>query len=362
MKELNRRRFLQTTAASLAAGVAVTRGLIDPPTARAADEGAPADLPLLNGPAPGETRKGDMIYRPLGRTGESVSLIGIGGSHLSAPAADAMATRIVRTAVDHGVTFMDNCWDYGNGKSEERMGAALRDGYRDKVFLMTKIDGRTRASATTQIDQCLRRLQTDHLDLLQHHEILRMDDPDAVFAKDGSMAAVLDAQKAGKVRFIGFTGHKDPAVHLRMLEVAGQNNFHFDTAQMPLNVMDAHFRSFARQVVPAMVRAGVGVLGMKSMGSGVLLKSNTVAPIDYLHYAMSLPVATVITGIDKPEILDQALEAVRTYRPLDAAAVAALMSQTRVAAARGEFELYKTTNHFDGTARNPDWLGFTQKS
>ena len=359
--DLNRRRFLQTSAATLAAGVAVTRGLVNPPAARAAEEAAD-DLPLLDGPAPGETRKGDMIYRPLGRTGESVSLIGIGGSHLSKPQDQNESTRILRTAVDRGVTFMDNCWDYGSGKAEECMGVALRDGYRDKVFLMTKIDGRTQAAAAQQIDDCLRRLQTDHLDLLQHHEILRMEDPDAVFAKGGSMAAVLEAQKAGKVRFIGFTGHKDPAVHLRMLEVAGQNNFHFDTAQMPLNVMDAQFRSFARQVVPVLVKAGVGVLGMKSMGSGVLLKSNTVAPVDCLHYAMSLPVATVIAGIDSLPILEQALEAVRTYRPLDAAAVAGLINQTRVAAARGEFELYKTTNHFDGTAQNPQWLGYAQKS
>lgn len=361
--DLNRRRFLQSSAATLAAGVAVTQGLIAPSTAHAAeDTAAAADLPLLNGPAPGETRKGDMIYRPLGRTGESVSLVGIGGSHISKPDDEAEAIRIVRTAVDRGVTFMDNCWDYSDGKSEERMGKALRDGYRDKVFLMTKIDGRTRASAAQQIDECLRRLQTDHVDLLQHHEILRMEDPDAVFAKDGSMAAVLEAQKAGKVRFIGFTGHKDPAVHLRMLEVAAQNDFHFDTAQMPLNIMDAQFRSFSRQVVPALVKAGVGVLGMKSLGSGVLLKSKTVSPVDCLHYAMSLPVSTVIAGIDSMPILEQALEAVRTYKPLDAAAVAALMNQSRVAAARGEFELYKISNHFDGTAKNPQWLGYDQKA
>ena len=301
-----------------------------------------------------------MIYRPLGRTGEMVSLIGVGGSHISKPSEDE-GIRIVRTAVDRGVNFMDNCWDYSNGVSEERMGKALRDGYRQKVFLMTKIDGRTRAAAARQIDESLRRLQTDHLDLLQHHEILRMEDPDAVFAPDGSMAAVLDAQRAGKVRFIGFTGHKDPAVHLRMLEVAGQHDFHFDTAQMPLNIMDAQFRSFARQVVPELVKRGIAVLGMKSLGSGVLLKSKAVEPIDCLHYAMSLPVATVITGIDRMEILDQACEAVRTFKPLDPATVAALMDKSRVAASRGEFELYKVSNHFDGTAQNPQWLGYDQK-
>ncbi len=356
--DLDRRRFLQTAAATLAAGVAITHS---PTTSRAADADAGGDLPLLNGPAPGETRKGDMVYRPLGRTGEIVSLIGIGGSHIGKPDEDE-GVRIIRTAIDRGVNFMDNCWDYSDGKCEERMGRALRDGYRDKVFLMTKIDGRTRASAARQIDDCLRRLQTDHVDLLQHHEILRMEDPDAVFAPDGSMAAVLDAQKAGKVRFIGFTGHKDPAVHLRMLEVAGQHDFHFDTAQMPINLMDAQFRSFSRQVVPACLKAGVAVLGMKSMGSGILLKSGTVKPMDCLHYAMSLPVATLIVGVDSLAILDQALEAVKTYRPLDASAVAALLEPARIAASRGEFELYKTSNHFDGTAQNPQWLGYAQKS
>ena len=353
---LSRRRFLQTSSASVAAGLAATGGLLS----TAATQGAetdPSDLPLLEGTFPGETRRGDMIYRPLGRTGESVSLVGVGGSHLSRPDDEAEATRIVRAAVDGGVNFMDNCWDYSNGKSEERMGKALRDGYRDKVFLMTKIDGRTKKAATEQINDCLRRLQTDHVDLLQHHEILRMEDPDRVFAPGGSMEAVVEAQKAGKVRFIGFTGHKDPAVHLRMLEVAGEHGFHFDTVQFPLNVMDAQFRSFARQVVPAARKEGIGILGMKPLGSGILLKSQTVGPVECLHYAMSLPVSTVITGIDKFELVAQALDAVKTYRPLDRAQVAALLDKTRVAASRGEFELYKVSAHFDGTAQNPQWLG-----
>ena len=354
--KLSRRRFLQTSSAAVATGLAATGGLLS----TAATQGAeidPPELPLLEGAFPGETRRGDMIYRPLGRTGESVSLVGIGGSHLSRPDDEAEATRIVRAAVDGGVNFMDNCWDYSNGKSEERMGQALRDGYREKVFLMTKIDGRTKKAATEQINDCLRRLQTDHVDLLQHHEILRMEDPDRVFAPGGSMEAVVEAQKAGKVRFIGFTGHKDPAVHLRMLEVAGEHGFHFDTVQFPLNVMDAHFRSFARQVVPAARKEGIGILGMKPLGSGILLKSQTVSPVECLHYAMSLPVSTVITGIDKFELVAQALEAVKTYRPLDRPQVAALLDKTRVAASRGEFELYKVSAHFDGTAQNPQWLG-----
>ncbi len=352
--DLSRRRFLQTSSASLAVGLAASGGLLS--AVAAGGDDAPA-LPLLDGSFPGEIRRGDMIYRPLGRTGASVSLVGVGGSHLSGPKDDEEAIRIVRTAVDAGVNFMDNCWDYSGGKSEERMGKALRDGYRDKVFLMTKIDGRTKQAAASQLDECLRRLQTDHIDLLQHHEILRMEDPDRVFAPGGSMEAVVEAQKAGKVRFIGFTGHKDPAVHLRMLEVAAQQGFHFDTAQFPLNLMDAHFRSFARQVVPAMQKAGIGILGMKPLGSGVLLKSQTVGAVECLHYAMSLPVATVITGMDKFALVAQALDAVRTFRPLAPAQAAALLDKTRVAASRGEFELYKVSAYFDGTARHPEWLG-----
>ena len=225
---------------------------------------------------------------------------------------------------------------------------------------MTKIDGRTKAAAARQIDDCLTRLQTDHVDLMQHHEILRMEDPDAVFAEGGSMEAVLAAKKAGKIRFVGFTGHKDPAIHLRMFDVARQHDFHFDTVQMPLNLMDAHFRSFSREVVPRAVKEGTAVLAMKTMGGGILLKSRTVEPIDCLHYAMSLPVATVITGMDKPERLDQAFEAVRTYKPLDRERLAALMEQTRVAAETGKFEVYKTTTHFDGTTHNPQWLGYAR--
>ena len=350
--DFTRRRFLQTSSVSLAAGLAATRSML-------AADSPPDSVPLLDGPAPGETRKGDMIYRPLGRTGEMVSLIGLGGSHIGNPPDEAEGIRLIRAAVDRGITFLDNCWDYKNGECEKRMGKALLDGYRQKVFLMTKIDGRTKKAAAQQIDESLQRLQTDHIDLLQHHEILRMEDPYEVFAPEGSMAAVLEAKQAGKVRFIGFTGHKDPAVHLRMLEVAAQNDFHFDTAQMPINLMDAHFHSFSSQVVPRLVQQGIGVLAMKTMGGGQLLKSKTVEPIDYLHYAMSLPVSTVIAGIDKQEILDQAFEAVRTYQPLDQERLAALMDKTRVAAARGVFELYKTTNHFDGTAQNPHWLGLS---
>ncbi|MBE7211848.1 MAG: aldo/keto reductase [Gluconacetobacter diazotrophicus] len=351
--EISRRRFLQTSSATVAASLAAASGL-GAPVAAFAEEDHP--LPLLGGPAHGQTRRGDMVYRPLGRTGETVSLVGVGGAHLSACSEDE-AIRIARGALDRGVNFLDNCWDYGGGRSEERMGKALRDGYRAKAFLMTKIDGRDRATAARQIDESLARLGTDHLDLLQHHEILRTSDADRVFAPGGSMEAVVAAKKAGKVRFIGFTGHKDPAMHLHMFAVADQHGFHFDTVQMPLNVMDAQFRSFAREVVPAATRRGVGVLAMKTMGCGFVLKSHTVSPVECLHYAMSLPVATVITGMDKYEYLDQACEAVRTYQPFDRQQVAALLERTRVAAAEGKYERYKVSEYFDGTTQHPEWMG-----
>src|SRR3989454_1341809 len=215
----------------------------------------------------------EMPRRALGRTGEKISAIGLGGYHIGVPRDDQEGILIIRKAIDRGINFMDNCWDYHNGGSEERMGRALRDGYRQRVFLMTKIDGRTRASVAKQIDESLRRLQTDHVDLMQFHEVLRMEDADRIFAEGGGMEAMLEAKKAGKVRFIGFTGHKDPAVHLRTLEVAADHKFHFDAVQMPLNVMDAHFRSFEHKVLPVLVKEKIGVLGMKPIGSGVILQS-----------------------------------------------------------------------------------------
>src|SRR5579862_6195926 len=193
-------------------------------------------LPAVSSAA--QTRSGDMIYRTLGRTGERVSAIGLGGYHMGVPKDEQDGIKIVRSAVDAGINFLDNCWDYHDGKSEVWMGKALRDGYRQKVFLMTKFDGRTKESTAKQIDESLKRLETDHVDLMQYHENIRMEDPDRFFAPNGPLEALLEAKKAGKIRYIGFTGHKDPQVHLRMLEVAELNNFHFDSAQMPLNLVD----------------------------------------------------------------------------------------------------------------------------
>jgi aryl-alcohol dehydrogenase-like predicted oxidoreductase len=257
----------------------------------------------------------DMPYRKLGRTGENVSLLGIGGAHLGKPKTDAEAVRIVRTAIDNGINFMDNSWDYNDGNSELRMGKALRDGYRGKVFLMTKIDGQDAKTAQQQLNESLQRLQTDHLDLLQFHEVIRMNDPEHIFANGGAIEAVNDARKAGKVRYIGFTGHKDPQIHLKMLETAHTHNFRFDTVQMPLNVMDAHYQSFQQLVLPVLVADGIGVLGMKPMGNGIILESKTVSPVECLHYAMNLPTSVVITGCDSLPILYQALEAARTFHP-----------------------------------------------
>jgi predicted aldo/keto reductase-like oxidoreductase len=308
-------------------------------------------------PAPAETIRGDMHYRRLGRTLEEVSLVGLGGFHIGSQKEETESIKIIRTAIERGINFLDNCWDYNEGQSEIRMGKALQDGYRARVFLMTKIDGRTKETAAQQLDESLRRLQTDHVDLLQFHEVIRLEDPDRIFAPGGALEAVLAARQAGKVRYIGFTGHKDPLVHLRMLEVAAQHQFQFDTAQMPLNVMDAHFRSFGARVLPTLLEQGIGVLGMKSMGNGQLLHSKVVTPIECLHYAMSLPVATVITGMDSLAILEQALEAVRTFEPLDLAEASELLGRTAAAAAGGQYEKFKTDSSFDSTAKHAEWLG-----
>jgi predicted aldo/keto reductase-like oxidoreductase len=352
---MERRDFLKTMSAGAGVSVAATGFFGSAPGQTASAQQKPTS-PLPAGP-PAETVHGDMRYRTLGRTGERVSLLGLGGYHIGIQKTVEESVRIIRTAIDRGVNFLDNSWDYNNGQSEIRMGHALKDGYRAKVFLMTKIDGRTRVEAAKQIDECLKRFGVDHIDLMQHHEVIRLEDPDRIFSPDGAMKAFLDAKQAGKIGYIGFTGHKDPMVHLRMLQVAADHGFHFDALQMPLNVMDAHFRSFGRNVVPVAVEQGIGVLGMKPLGSGAILKSKTATAIECLHYAMNLPTSVVITGMDTPAILDQGLEAIRTFKPLSRQQVADLLNRTAPAAADGQCELFKTTAHFDATARHPDWLG-----
>jgi aryl-alcohol dehydrogenase-like predicted oxidoreductase len=301
----------------------------------------------------------DMPYRDLGRTGVRVSAIGLGGWHLGLkPVDERLSIRIVRDAVDRGINFLDNSWDYNEGASEIRMGKALRGGYRQRVFLMTKIDGRSKREAARQLDESLRRLDTDCIDLVQHHEVLRFEDPHRIFDEDdGANAVLLEAKRAGKIRFIGFTGHKDPRIHLHTLEVASEHGFQFDTVQMPLNVMDAHYRSFERLVLPELVKQRIGVLGMKSMGNGLILRSGVVTAIDCLQYALSLPTSVVITGVDTLERLEQACEAARTYSSMTDERRAAVLARTAKAASRGEFELFKTTSVYDATAENPEWLG-----
>jgi uncharacterized protein len=305
-----------------------------------------------------DAETGEMQYRTLGRTGQSVSIIGLGGAHIGlSQVSEGDSVRIVRTAIDSGINFMDNSWDYNGGQSEIRMGKALRDGYRQKVFLMTKLDGHDAKTATAQLDESLRRLQVDHIDLIQFHEVIRTDDPEKIFAPSGALEGMLKARRAGKVRYIGFTGHKSPEIHLHMLDTASRNSFTFDTVQMPLNVMDAHYDSFEKQVLPVLAQHNIGALGMKPMGAQVILQSGVVDAQECLRYALSLPVAVVITGCDSLPILQQALHAARSFRPLAENERAALLARTEPVANNGKYELYKTSHHFDGTWQNPQWLG-----
>ena len=300
----------------------------------------------------------EMPMRTLGRTGVKVSLVGLGSWHLGFKSIDEqLSVRIIRTAIDNGINFMDNCWDYNEGASEERMGKALQDGYRERVFLMTKIDGRTKHDAAKQLDESLKRLQTDHIDLVQHHEILRYEDPHRIFDEQGANAALLEARQSGKISFIGFTGHKDPRIHLHMLEIASENGFQFDAVQMPLNVMDAHYRSFEKMVLPELVKQNTGVLAMKALANGTILDSKTVTAIECLQYAMNLPSSVVITGCESMEDLEQALTAARTFKPMTAEQVKSILDKTAEAASRGKYELFKTTSIYDGTAVHPEWLG-----
>jgi predicted aldo/keto reductase-like oxidoreductase len=318
--------------------------------------GASAGTALLRNPIVSPAA-GEMPYRTLGRSGEKVSLLGLGGYHIGIQRDEQESIRIIRTAIDNGINFLDNCWDYNDGESEVRMGKALRDGYRKKAFLMTKIDGQVKDVAARQIDESLRRLRVETIDLVQFHEVIRPGDPDRIFGPDGAIEAALAAKKAGKLRYVGFTGHKDPDIHLKMLNTAFAHDFTFDAVQMPLNVMDAHYKSFTKKVLPVLVEHGIGVLGMKPLGGGIILQSKTVTPIECLHYAMNLPTSLVINGCDSLARLNQAHEAARTFRPLAEKEVAALLAKTAAAGAQGKFELFKTTTEFDGTAHNPEWLG-----
>jgi aryl-alcohol dehydrogenase-like predicted oxidoreductase len=288
----------------------------------------------------------EIPRRPLGRTGVEVSALALGGYNLGLVKSQREAVKIVQAAFDAGITFMDNAWEYHDGLSEEIMGKALA-GRRHNAFLMTKVctHGRDRKTAMRQLHQSLRRLKTDYLDLWQIHEVVYDNDPDLHFAKGGAIEALDQAKREGKVRFVGFTGHKDPSIHLKMLS----HDYPFDACQMPLNVLDGTFRSFEQQVLPELNRRGIAPLGMKSMcGLGEIIKKRIVTPAEALRYAMSLPVAATISGIDSMKILNQNLKIARNLAPMSAKEMQALRTRCASAAADGHFELYKTSKHFDG--------------
>ncbi len=344
---MERREFLKTAAVAGVGAVALSGSAQTGSPQTAAGSSAPAKRP----------ESPNMQYRELGRTGERVSAIGMGGYHIGKQPTAEESVKLIHAGIDRGITFMDNCWDYNEGTSELRMGEALKDGYRDKVFLMTKMDGRTAKEYNRQLEQSLARLRTDHIDLVQFHEIIRFEDPDRIFAPGGALEAAVAARQAGKLKYIGFTGHKDPAIHLRMIEVAKQHNFHFDTVQMPVNVMDAHFRSFSKEVLPVANREGIGVLAMKTFGDHYILDSGVVQALEAMQWSLSQPVSVVITGIDSMPILDQAFAAVKDFKPMPEAQQASLLQRTQQLAMTGTTELFKTSQHYDGTAGNPKWLG-----
>ncbi len=290
--------------------------------------------------------------RTLGSTGERVSALALGGYHLGLPRESRESQRMIHAAVEAGLTFMDNSWDYHEGESERVMGEALRGSYRDRVFLMSKIDGQTRKAAIAQMDQSLKRLRTDHLDLLLLNEIIRPEDPDVVFGPDGAMEALVEARKAGKIRYIGFAGHKDPAIHLRMLDMG----FPFDAVAMPLNLLDAQFRSFEQQVLPVLVERGIGAIGMRPLADGKLLETGRIKALDALRYAMSLPVTSVIVGCPSMREVELAAHLLEAFEPMEPDEAEFFRRKVAEFASDGRFEAYKTTPTHDGTVRNPGWL------
>jgi uncharacterized protein len=347
---MERRSFLKQAAAALAGWKSLgARNL----AAEARLDGAAAQTPL-----PAVATVNGIGRRKLGRADAEVSIIGIGGYHIGlSDVSEADAIRIVRRALDEGINFLDNCWDYNDGASEERMGKALQDGYRQKAFLMTKIDGRTGAAARRQLEQSLQRLKTDHIDLLQIHEVIRTGDPEQAFQPGNVVDVLQQARKEGKIRFIGFTGHKSPDIHLHMIETADKHGFTFDTVQMPVNALDEHYNSFGQKVIPAAQKRGMAIMGMKPLSNGAILKTKTISAVEALHYAMSVPVTVTITGCDSLPILEQALSLARNFKPLDEQQKIAVLQKTAPVAMAGKFEAYKSSQIYDGTINNPQWLG-----
>jgi aryl-alcohol dehydrogenase-like predicted oxidoreductase len=289
---------------------------------------------------------GEIPMRPLGRTGVTVSALCFGGAHWGRIENDAEAIRILHEAIEAGVTFLDNAWEYNGGRSEELMGKALQ-GKRQQVFLMTKVcsHGRDKKVALQQLDESLRRLKTDYLDLWQIHEVVYEDDPDRHFVPGGAADALLEAKRQGKVRFVGFTGHKHPKIHLKMLA----HDFPFDTCQMPLNVFDGTYRSFEHEVLPLLNQRGIAPIGMKSLtGNAEPIKQGLVTPEEAIRYVLSLPIASLVSGIDSRQVLKQNLDIVRRVTPMTVAEMETLRTRVARYAMNGRFELFKSTNHYDG--------------
>jgi predicted aldo/keto reductase-like oxidoreductase len=303
------------------------------------------------------TSRDGIPYRTLGHTGEAVSIAGLGGWHIGVQETEQESIALIRTALDNGINFMDNSWDYNEGVSEIRMGKALKDGYRDKAFLMTKIDGQTRKSANEQLDECFSRLDVDMIDLVQFHEIVRLEDPDRVFAPGGAIEALLEAKKTGKIRYIGFTGHKSPEIHLKMLKAADDYGFLFDTVQMPLSIMDAHYDSFQKLVLPILNQKNIGSIAMKTLCGGHIFKCEGVTAEECLHYSMSLPVSTVVTGCQDMERVQQMIAAARSFKPMSQEQVSTLKAKTAGSGVTGDLEPFKTGTDYDATTTNPHWLG-----
>jgi predicted aldo/keto reductase-like oxidoreductase len=342
---MERRSFLKQAAVAVAGLTVRDLG------AQVMLDGAAAHTPL-----PAVSTVNGIGRRKLGRADVEVSILGIGGYHIGRPnVSEAEGIRVVRRALDEGINFLDNCWDYNDGISEERMGKALADGYRQKAFLMTKIDGRTAVAARQQLEQSLVRLKTDHIDLMQIHEVIRMGDPEQAFQAGKVMEVLTKAREEGKIRFIGFTGHKSPEIHLHMIETADKQGFTFDTVQMPVNALDKHYDSFQQKVIPVAQKHGMAVLGMKPLANGAVLKVDGLSAPEALHYAMSVPVTVTINGCESVANLEQALGVVRNFKPMDAHQKMAVLQKTAPVA--GKLEAYKSSVIYDGTTNNPKWLG-----
>ena len=347
---MKRRNFLKQGAAALASfkASAAHAAALDREQSKTGKEPSLKTVATING----------IARRKLGRSDAEVSILGIGGYHLGLPqVGEQDAIAIIHRALDEGINFLDNCWDYNDGVSEERMGKALAGGYREKAFLMTKLDGRTGPAARQQLEQSLKRLKVDHIDLVQIHEVIRLEDGEQAFQPGYVVDVLREAREQGKIKHIGFTGHKSPQMHLNMIEAADKHGFAFDTVQMPVNALDDHYDSFGQKVLPVARRHGIAVLGMKSFSNGLILKTNTVTAQEALHYAMSTPVTVTITGCDSMAILEQALGVARNFKPMEPAQQVAVLRKTAAVGSEGKYEAYKSSHIYDGTINNPQWLG-----